>query len=68
VPIASTRAHGTPYQRRTPERSLLYRIVANELDGLREELCAASPFGSGLPRNVDRELDGYLRCGVLAHG
>ena len=56
------------YRRREPEQTLLYRIVAAELDGLREELAAASAYGSGLPRHVERELDAFLRCGILAHG
>jgi hypothetical protein len=27
-----------------------------------------SPYGSGLPRHIDKELEAYLRCGILAHG
>jgi hypothetical protein len=26
------------------------------------------PYGSGLPKNVDKEVGAYLRCGILAHG
>lgn len=59
---------GRPYHRREPERTLLYRIVATELDALRESLVEASPYGRGLPKHVDKELEGFLRCGVLAHG
>ena len=61
-------ASATGYQRREPENTLLYRVVARELDALREDLVAASPYGSGLPAHVDKELDAYLRCGILAHG
>jgi len=32
------------------------------------EVREADPEGGGLPRYVERELAGYLRCGVLAHG
>ena len=67
--LATTTGHADgAYRRRESESSVLFGIVASELDGLRDDLAAASPYGSGLPRNVDKELDGYLRCGVLAHG
>jgi hypothetical protein len=56
------------YRRHEPEQTLLYKVVAAELDGLRESLSAASPYGTGLPRHVDKELEAYLRCGILAHG
>jgi hypothetical protein len=32
------------------------------------ELRAADPDSGGLPRNIERELAAYLRCGILAHG
>src|SRR6478672_303716 len=56
------------YRRREPERTLLHRVVAGEIDGLREALAAASPYGTGLPSHVEKELESYLRCGILAHG
>ena len=56
------------YRRHAPEETLLYRVVAAELDALRASLVAASPYGAGLPRHVDKELEAYLRCGILAHG
>lgn len=56
------------YRRHEPEQTLLYKVVAAELEGLRESLIAASPHGGGLPRHVDKELEAYLRCGILAHG
>ena len=61
-------ARAPAYRRREPETALLHRIVSNELDGLRIALAEASPYGSGLPRHVDKELEAYLRCGILAHG
>jgi len=35
---------GGSHPRREPENSLLYRIVAAEVDALREDLAAASPY------------------------
>ena len=62
-------SRGDPsYQRREPEKTLLYRLVAAELDGLREAFAAASTYGSGLPKHVNKELEAFLRCGILAHG
>jgi hypothetical protein len=61
-------AKAAGYRRREPENGLLYRIVSGELDALRAELAEASPYGNGLPRHVDKELEAYLRCGILAHG
>ncbi|MBI5478399.1 MAG: transposase, partial [Deltaproteobacteria bacterium] len=56
------------YRRREPEATLLYRLVAEELDGLEADLAAASPYGSGLPRHVAKELRAYLDCGRLERG
>jgi hypothetical protein len=56
------------YRRREPEATLLYRLVAEELDGLEHDLAAASPYGSGLPRHVAKELRAFLDCGRLERG
>jgi hypothetical protein len=70
VPARAIASHSdrADYRRREPETTLLYRIVASELDCLREQLAAANPYGSGLPKNVDQEMENYLRCGILAYG
>ncbi len=67
VPDATGGA-GPSYRPRAPERTLLYRLVAGDLETLRAELGSASAYGTALPRHVERELEGYLRCGVRAHG
>ena len=56
------------YRRREPEATLLYRLVAEELDGLEHDLAAVSPYGSGLPRHVQKELRAFLDCGRLERG
>lgn len=56
------------YRRREPEGTLFYSVVANELAGLREALARSSPYGSGLPKHVDKDLEAYLKCGILKHG
>ena len=66
--MARALPHGEEYRRREPESTLLYRTVAAEIDALRAELAAASPHGAALPAHVDREIEAYLRCGILRHG
>ena len=62
-------ALGTPprvYARREPEKEVLYRVVAANVETF--VATASSADASGLPRHVKRELYGYLGCGILAHG
>ncbi len=54
------------YQRRAPERTVLHELVAQHAQTMFDELRDAD--GRGLPRYVERELDEYLRCGMLVHG
>jgi hypothetical protein len=55
----------TAYPRREPEKTLLHRVVRENLETL---LAQASQDGSGLPRYVEEELRRYLSCGVLSEG
>lgn len=54
------------YERRRPEQTVLYKIVAAHLETFLAEVGAHD--GRGLPRYVEKELRAYLRCGILAHG
>jgi hypothetical protein len=53
------------YQRRTPETSVLYRVVQHNLEPF---LAFARDQGRVIPRFVERELRAFLECGILAHG
>ena len=53
------------YQRRTPETTVLYRVVQNHLETF---LASARDQGRVVPRFVERELRAYLTCGILAYG
>jgi hypothetical protein len=70
-PVASHSLHGNgrggsnPYARRQPEESILYRVVQAELGTY---LARAQAREHPVPRFVERELWGFLRCGILAHG
>ncbi len=62
---------GNAYRRRDPEATTLYRVMQEHLATF---LARASDRGSidacrgGLPRYVQRELENYLPCGILARG
>ena len=56
------------YRRREPEHSVLDALVAAEAQGLRAAVAAASDDQRGLPRHVDKELEGFVGCGLLRNG
>ena len=57
---------GAPvYTRHRPERTLLYQIVEEYYPAFVSHLAAQD---RALPEYVQREFEGYLRCGRLEHG
>jgi len=56
--------HGRPYERRRPEETVLYRTI----DEHWAEFCERAEEAGGLPRFVVREVEEYLRCGLLENG
>jgi hypothetical protein len=62
---ASRRGDEHTYARRRPEESALYGVIQRELETF---LVRAQARERPVPRFVERELRGFLRCGVLAHG
>ena len=62
---ASGRGKEHGYARRRPEESVLYGVVQTELETF---LAHAQARERSVPRFVERELRGFLRCGILAHG
>ncbi|TDJ72856.1 MAG: hypothetical protein E2O39_05975, partial [Planctomycetota bacterium] len=55
------------YRRRQPEQGALYRVLAEHLETFLDR-ASADETRPRLPRFVERELRGYLRCGLLCHG
>ena len=53
------------YERRRPEKSVFYRVVAEHIQTLFAE---AEANGSGYPEHVKREFERFLDCGVLSAG
>lgn len=67
---ASAAAHhhrpsAAAYERRRPERTVLYQVVSEHWPAFVEHTEAQ---GRPLPRFVHREVEAYLRCGILEHG
>jgi hypothetical protein len=54
------------YQPRKPTETVLYRVVRDTLETFLAH--TRETYAAPLPRYVERELRGYLRCGVFAHG
>jgi len=53
------------YDRRRPEKSVFYRVVAEHIETLFAE---AEQNGSGYPEHVKREFERFLSCGILSAG
>lgn len=47
---------------------MLYELVSAYREPMLQHMRDVDPEGFGLPRHVDRELEAFLRCGILAHG
>ncbi len=64
----TTASSATPYRRRRPERTLLYRTVQTHFEtwlALRPGECDDA---DAVPGYVERDFPRYLECGILAHG
>lgn len=59
---AAPRSDG--YERRQPEQTLLYQVVARDWPSF----CERAELEGGLPKFVVDEFEAYLRCGILEHG
>jgi hypothetical protein len=57
--------NNTRYVRRSPESTLLYKVVQENLRSF-EDLCIEE--GKHLPGYVTKEFEAFLKCGILAHG
>ncbi len=64
---AAARARPFRYKRHEPEKTLLYDVLAREWDSWFAER-QADTSRSSLPDYVQRDFEGFLRCGLLQHG
>ncbi len=62
---ACAASDGFLYQRRRPEKTLLYQLVSKHYPVFRQQLAEE---GRMLPGYVQREFEDYLKCGRLEHG
>jgi hypothetical protein len=53
------------YNRRAPEKTLLYAILENNIGAFRKELLSK---GKSLPAYVEEEFQAFFDCGVLENG
>ena len=63
---ATSDGAGVEYRRRRPELSDFYQVVAESYRTL--EAAADQEIIAPLPAFVRDEFEGYLECGILAHG
>lgn len=56
------------YQPRRPEKSVLYKIISENLKTFYEEVVSKNEDGFGVPSYVKEEFEAYLRCGLLQYG
>ena len=54
------------YERRRPEDTVLYQVVQEHLETFLAQVEAET--GADLPEFVKAEFEGFLECGILAHG
>jgi len=66
--VAVTASCPTPYRRRRPERTLLYRTVQTHFATWLALTREGAVDGDPVPAHVEREFRRYLTCGILAHG
>jgi hypothetical protein len=64
--LAVAAARAPPYAPHRPEDTVLYRVVADELDAFVDH--AREHYDKPLPHYVKRELARYLDCGIFAKG
>ena len=55
------------YERRRPEETLLYKVIAENIETFIAET-ERDPQKKGLPKYVKEEFYNYLKCGVLQYG
>ena len=53
------------YEQRKPEKTLLYKLIANNLETFVQSLAEQ---GKTLPDHVEKEFRSYLSCGIHAYG
>ena len=63
-------AVGTPgkYARRQPEKTVLHKVVCENLETFLAQVRAGDPEGHSLPKHVEDEFRDYLKCGRLSEG
>ena len=66
APGAKVRAPGYPQRR--PQDTVLYKVVADNLETFLQEARDRTEHGFGYPKFIERTFRNYLECGIFAHG
>ncbi len=56
------------YQRREPEKTVLYQVVLQHLETFLSRMREACPDHDPIPDYVEKTFRSYLGCGILARG
>ena len=64
--VHSTSKRADGYERRRPEETVFHKTVQRAWPSFVDRCDEVT--GGGLPKFVRREVEGYLRCGLLEHG
>src|SRR3990172_7310346 len=62
---ACAQSQSSTYHRHNPEETLLYKTIQQNLNTF---LAQCEMMDKPVPTFVQKELEAYLRCGILAHG
>ena len=68
APLPDWVASGPIYRPRRPTTTPLYPVVQHHLETFLAQATQTDPMGFGPPAWVERNLQAYLKCGILAHG
>jgi hypothetical protein len=62
---ACAQSQPSAYQRHIPEETILYKTIQQHLNTF---IAQCESMDKPVPTFVQKELEAYLRCGILAHG
>jgi len=65
---AASKPLPSSYKRHEPEKSVLYRVVQENLETLLEDMRERTEHGFGYPRHVEKTFYAFLDCGILQAG
>ena len=69
IPSSSTKKQKpTVYQRRAPERCVLYQLMQQKLESWLERSAGYDRDSGCVPAYLENDFRRYLECGIVAYG